>query len=121
MRLRLRTKACCQSARTNRQYRICILLGNYPESVAFTGGALKGNLKLAESRHQQSLIAYRQTIPLAFGEVSDALIGYQKLHEVRVRQEDTVADLQESSPQSQAHLRKRPFSRSPVDERNQIR
>ncbi|HEY0801734.1 MAG TPA: TolC family protein, partial [Steroidobacteraceae bacterium] len=62
----------------------------------FTGGALKGNLKLAESQHQQQLIAYRQSIQRAFGEVSDALIGYQKLHEVRTRQEDTVADLQES-------------------------
>jgi multidrug efflux system outer membrane protein len=62
----------------------------------FTGGALKGNLQLAESQHQQQLIAYRQTIQHAFGDVSDALIGYQKRHEVRVRQEDTVADLQES-------------------------
>jgi len=42
------------------------------------------------------LLAYRQTIQRAFGDVSDALIGYQKLHEVRIRQEDTVADLQES-------------------------
>jgi len=62
----------------------------------FTGGALKGNLRQAESEHQQTLIAYRQTIQRAFGDVSDALIGYQKLHQVRVRQEDTVADLQES-------------------------
>ena len=42
------------------------------------------------------MIAYRQTIQRAFGDVSDALIGYQKLHEVRLRQEDTVADLRES-------------------------
>src|SRR5271166_5462752 len=62
----------------------------------FTGGALKGNLHLAESEQQQALIAYRQTIQRAFGDVSDALIGYQKFHQVRVRQEDTVADLQES-------------------------
>ena len=62
----------------------------------FTGGALKGNLKSAQSQYQQALLAYRQTIQRAFGDVSDALIGYQKLHEVRVRQEDTVADLQES-------------------------
>jgi len=62
----------------------------------FTGGALRGNLKAAESEHQQTLIAYRQTIQRAFGDVSDALIGYQKFHEVRVRQEQTVADLQES-------------------------
>jgi outer membrane protein, multidrug efflux system len=62
----------------------------------FTGGALRGNLHLAESQHQQALIAYRQAIQQAFGDVSDALIGYAKLHEVRVRQEATVADLQES-------------------------
>jgi outer membrane protein, multidrug efflux system len=62
----------------------------------FTGGALRGNLRLAESQHQQALIAYRQAIQLAFGDVSDALIAYQKFHEVRVLQEDTVADLQES-------------------------
>ena len=62
----------------------------------FTGGALRGNLRLAKSQNQQALIAYRQTIQRAFGDVSDSLIGYQKLHEVRLRQEDTVADLQES-------------------------
>lgn len=62
----------------------------------FTGGALTGNLKYAKSQNQQTLLAYRQTIQRAFGEVSDALIGYQKLHEVRLRQEDTVADLRES-------------------------
>jgi multidrug efflux system outer membrane protein len=62
----------------------------------FTGGALRGNLRIAESQHQQSLRAYRQTIQRAFGDVSDALIGYDKLHQVRVRQEDTVSDLQES-------------------------
>jgi len=62
----------------------------------FTGGALTGNLRFAKSENQQALIAYRQTIQRAFGDVSDALIGYQKFHQVRVRQEDTVADLQES-------------------------
>ena len=62
----------------------------------FTGGALRGNLRAAESLHQQALISYRQTIQRAFGDVSDALIGYEKLHQVRIRQEDTVKDLQES-------------------------
>jgi multidrug efflux system outer membrane protein len=62
----------------------------------FTGGALSGNLKVAKSQQQQALIAYKQSIQQAFGDVSDALIGYQKLHQVRVRQEDSVADLQES-------------------------
>ncbi len=62
----------------------------------FTGGALTGNLKLAKSQDEQALISYRQTIQRAFGDVSDALIGYEKFHQVRVRQENTVADLQES-------------------------
>ncbi len=62
----------------------------------FTGGALRGNLQLAESQHQQELIAYRQAIQQAFGDVSDALIGYEKFHQVRVREETSVADLQES-------------------------
>ncbi len=62
----------------------------------FTGGALRGNLHLATSQYQQALIAYRQTIQRAFGDVSDALIGYDKLHQVRIRQQDTVADLQET-------------------------
>ena len=62
----------------------------------FTGGALRGNLRLAKSENQQALIAYRQTIQRAFGDVSDALIGYEKLRQVRVRQQDTVSDLEET-------------------------
>src|SRR5271169_5482072 len=62
----------------------------------FTGGALRGNLKLAESQHREELIAYKQVIQSAFRDVSDALIGYQKLHEVRVAQEITVKDLQDT-------------------------
>jgi multidrug efflux system outer membrane protein len=62
----------------------------------FTGGALRGNLHLAESQQRQALIAYQQAIQHAFGDVSDALIGYEKFHQVRVRQQASVADLQES-------------------------
>ncbi len=62
----------------------------------FTGGALRGNLRLAESEQRQELIAYKQVIQLSFRDVSDALIGYQKLHQVRVAQEVTVKDLQDS-------------------------
>src|SRR5579864_377009 len=62
----------------------------------FTGGALRGNLRLAKSEDRQALIAYRQTIQHAFGDVSDALIGYEKLHQVRLRQQDTVSDLEDT-------------------------
>jgi multidrug efflux system outer membrane protein len=72
---------------------------SYGASVSqpiFTGGSLTGNLHFAESQHQQALLAYKQAIQQAFGDVSDALIGYQKVHEVRLRQEQVVADLAES-------------------------
>jgi multidrug efflux system outer membrane protein len=62
----------------------------------FTGGALSGNLHLAESQSEQALIAYKQAIQHAFGDVSDALIAYQRFNEVRVRQEQLVADLAET-------------------------
>jgi multidrug efflux system outer membrane protein len=72
---------------------------SYGVSVAqpiFTGGALTGNLHVAESEHKQALLAYKEAIQHAFGDVSDALIGYQKLHQVRVQQQQVVADLAES-------------------------
>jgi outer membrane protein, multidrug efflux system len=62
----------------------------------FEGGRLRGNLRLAESQHRQELIAYQQAIQGAFRDVSDALIGYDKFHKVRIEQQVTVKDLQES-------------------------
>jgi multidrug efflux system outer membrane protein len=62
----------------------------------FTGGALTGNLRFAKSQREQALLAYKEAIQHAFGDVSDALIGYQKLHEVRAQQQQVVADLAES-------------------------
>jgi multidrug efflux system outer membrane protein len=74
-------------------------IGSYAASAAqpiFNGGALRNNLRLAKSQDRQALISYEQTIQRAFGDVSDALIGYEKYHGVRERQEQTVKDLQES-------------------------
>jgi multidrug efflux system outer membrane protein len=62
----------------------------------FEGGRLRGNLRYAESQQRQSLIAYKQAIQLAFRDVSDALIAYQKYYEVRVAQQNTVQDLSDS-------------------------
>ena len=62
----------------------------------FTAGRLRGNLRYAESQQRQFLIAYKQAIQLAFRDVSDALIGYQKYYEVRKAQEETVQDLSDS-------------------------
>jgi outer membrane protein, multidrug efflux system len=70
--------------------------GAHVTQPIFTGGALKGNLHLTESQQRQALTGYQEAIQHAFGEVSDALIGYDKLRQVRTRQQDTVADLQET-------------------------
>jgi multidrug efflux system outer membrane protein len=74
-------------------------VGSYAATAAqpiFEGGYLRNNLRYAKSQDRQALIGYQQTIQRAFGDVSDALIGYDKYHAVRERQEQTVKDLQES-------------------------
>jgi len=62
----------------------------------FEGGRLRGNLREAQSQQRQELIAYKYAIKGAFKDVSDALIGYEKYHQVRVAQETTVQDLSDS-------------------------
>jgi outer membrane protein, multidrug efflux system len=72
---------------------------SYEASLAqplFEGGYLRNNLRYAKSQFRQGLISYRQIIQQAFGDVSDALIAYQKYHQVRVRDEESVRDLRES-------------------------
>jgi outer membrane protein, multidrug efflux system len=74
-------------------------VGTYAAALSqpiFEGGALRNNLRYAKSQERQALIGYEQSIQRAFGDVSDALIGYDKYHKVRERQEQSVKDLQES-------------------------
>ncbi len=54
----------------------------------FTGGALRGNLKLAQARFQEIVAQYQKTVQNAFREVSDSLIAYQRTREFRARQEE---------------------------------
>jgi multidrug efflux system outer membrane protein len=56
----------------------------------FTGGRLRGNLKFAKARFQESLDTYQQRIQQAFREVSDALISYQRTQEFRRKQEENT-------------------------------
>jgi outer membrane protein, multidrug efflux system len=74
-------------------------VGTYTAAASqpiFEGGALRNNLRYAKSEDRQALLGYQQTIQRAFGDVSDALIGYDKDHTVRERQEQSVQDLQQS-------------------------
>ncbi len=54
----------------------------------FTGGRLRGNLKLAKARFEESLAIYQQTVQGAFREVSDGLVAYQRTREFRAKQEE---------------------------------
>lgn len=72
---------------------------SYEASLAqplFEGGYLRSNLRYAKSQCRQALIGYKQTIQKAFGDVSDALIGYRKYDQVLLRQQQSVHDLQET-------------------------
>jgi multidrug efflux system outer membrane protein len=54
----------------------------------FSGGALRGNLKLAQARFAEAVAQYQKTVQNSFREVSDSLIAYQRTREFRVRQEE---------------------------------
>jgi outer membrane protein, multidrug efflux system len=53
----------------------------------FTGGALRGNLKLAQARFEEAVAQYQKTVQNSFREVSDSLIAYRRSREFRAREE----------------------------------
>ncbi len=71
----------------------------------FTGGRLKSNVRLAEANKQLALVQYEKSIQAAFREVADSLVAYQKVREVRTKQETLVAILQDRSQLSYKRYR----------------
>ena len=68
-------------------------LYSYGAAIAgpiFTGGAISGQVSVAEARQQQSLLAYQRTIRTAFRDVENALIASQKSRETLAAQEERV-------------------------------
>ena len=63
----------------------------------FTAGRLKSNVKFAKAQQELALAQYQQTIQNAFREVSDALVEYQKVNEIRTHQEMLVTTLRDRS------------------------
>jgi outer membrane protein, multidrug efflux system len=61
----------------------------------FTGGAIAGQVKVAEAIQQQALIRYQQVIQTAFREVDDALVDQKRTREqleIQRRQVDALKD-----------------------------
>jgi multidrug efflux system outer membrane protein len=61
----------------------------------FAAGRLKSGVKLAQAERDDALIQYERTIQTAFADVSNALIGHQRMREGRLEQEALVATLQD--------------------------
>lgn len=71
----------------------------------FNAGRIKSNVRLARAQEQLALIQYDRTIQTAFREVSNTLVQYQKVREIRAQQELLVATLQDRSRLSYVRYR----------------
>ncbi len=63
----------------------------------FTAGRLKSNVKFAKAQQELALVRYQETIQTAFRDVSDALVQYRKVKEIRAQQELLVTTLRDRS------------------------
>jgi len=63
----------------------------------FNAGRIKSGVKLAQAQQEIALIGYERTIQTSFREVSDALVQYRKVREIRVQQDLLVATLEDRS------------------------
>jgi multidrug efflux system outer membrane protein len=71
----------------------------------YTGGSLRGGVRLAQAQQQQALLTYQQTIQQAFREVSDALIAYDKDQEFLQQQQSLTNSAQDASRLSDMRYR----------------
>jgi len=63
----------------------------------FNAGRIRSNERLLEAQRQIALVQYERVIQTAFREVSDALVDYRKLKEIRIQQELLVTTLRDRS------------------------
>ena len=63
----------------------------------FTAGRIRSNVRLSQAEREIFLINYERTIQNAFREVSDSLIAYRKVKEVRTQRELLVETLTDRS------------------------
>jgi multidrug efflux system outer membrane protein len=72
------------------------LAGSVTQPI-FTGGRIKSNIRFTQAQRDFFLVDYQKTIQAAFRDVSDALIGYQKVREVRTQRALLVETLRDRS------------------------
>jgi multidrug efflux system outer membrane protein len=69
----------------------------------FTAGRLKSNVNFEKAQREYARAQYQQTIQTAFSDVSNALVQYRRVREIRAQQELLVSSLRDAS--RLAHLR----------------
>jgi multidrug efflux system outer membrane protein len=72
-------------------------LGGQVAQPIFTGGRIKSNIRLTQAERDFLLVDYQKTVQSAFREVSDSLIAYQKVKEVRTQRAFLVETLRDRS------------------------
>jgi len=72
-------------------------LGGQVTQPIFTGGRIKSNIRFTQAQRDFLLVDYQKTVQGAFREVSDALIAYQKVKEVRTQRALLVDTLRDRS------------------------
>ena len=63
----------------------------------FTGGRTRSTVELSKAQEQLALNQYERVIQTAFREVSDTLVQYEKVREIRTTQEQLVSTLEDRS------------------------
>lgn len=72
------------------------LAGSVTQPI-FTAGRIKSNIRFTQAQRDFLLIDYQKTIQAAFRDVSDSLIAYQKVQEVRAQRALLVETLRDRS------------------------
>ena len=71
----------------------------------FNGGRIRSNVELATAQEHLLLMQYERTVQTAFRELSDALVRYHKVREIRGTQEQLLTTLQDRSRLSYVRYR----------------
>jgi multidrug efflux system outer membrane protein len=71
----------------------------------FHGGQIKNQVRFSEAQQREMLITYQKTIYTALREVSDALVGLDRLREERAQEEQLVTTLEDTVRLSELRYR----------------
>jgi multidrug efflux system outer membrane protein len=63
----------------------------------FEGGRISSNYRLAWAQRDEAELFYKQTVQLAFGDVSNSLVGYEQSRQFRIKLQEQTATYAEAA------------------------